>query len=274
MAAPRGVSPVQDDMLIGAGLLAGGANVIMQLAHPAVGYGVVESTVESGQLFRHPIKRTRTTLTYLAVAAVGTSRERELFQQGVDRAHAQVRSDSSSPVSYNAFDQELQLWVAACLYKGVEDANDRFGRTLDGERAEALYREAARLGTTLQVPEAAWPPDRAAFEEYWDAAVGRISIDDAVRDHLHELAVLGYLPRPVSLVLGPMNRFITTGFLPQRFRDEMRLPWDDDRQRRFDAVMSALGAVVRRLPPVLRRFPFNLLLWDMRLRIAAGLPLV
>ncbi|GAA3754836.1 hypothetical protein GCM10022402_36890 [Salinactinospora qingdaonensis] len=68
-----------DEMVIGASLLAGAANVIMQLSHPAVGYGVVESTVESGQLFRHPVKRTRTTLTYLVVAMLGTDEERKLF---------------------------------------------------------------------------------------------------------------------------------------------------------------------------------------------------
>lgn len=34
-----------------------------------MGYGVVESTVESGNVFRHPIERNRTTSTYLAVAA-------------------------------------------------------------------------------------------------------------------------------------------------------------------------------------------------------------
>ena len=54
---------------MGVGLLAGAANVIMQLASPGVGYGVMESRVESGRIDRHPIKRARTTFTYLAVAA-------------------------------------------------------------------------------------------------------------------------------------------------------------------------------------------------------------
>lgn len=49
--------------MTGIGLLAGGANVIMQLAHPAVGYGVFESRVETGQINRHPVKRTRTVPT-------------------------------------------------------------------------------------------------------------------------------------------------------------------------------------------------------------------
>ncbi len=41
--------------ITGVGLLAGAANVVMQLSHPPVGHGVVESTVSSGQLLRHPL---------------------------------------------------------------------------------------------------------------------------------------------------------------------------------------------------------------------------
>lgn len=110
-----------DDTMDGLGLAAGAANIIMQLSWPQVGYGVFESRVESGRLFDHPLKRTRTTLTYLAVAARGTDDEKRLFRDGVNKAHAQVRSTAASPVKYNAFDHELQLWVAACIYRGFED---------------------------------------------------------------------------------------------------------------------------------------------------------
>ena len=51
---------------------AGAANVIMQLSSPGVGYGVVESKVDSGNLLKHPWKRARTTFQYLAVAILGT----------------------------------------------------------------------------------------------------------------------------------------------------------------------------------------------------------
>ena len=52
---------------------AGAANVIMQLSWPQVGYGVVESKVDSGDLLKHPWKRARTTFQYLAVAILGTA---------------------------------------------------------------------------------------------------------------------------------------------------------------------------------------------------------
>src|ERR1700757_4023730 len=87
---------------------AGAANVIMQLSWPEVGYGVVESKVDSGNLFKHPWKRARPTFQYLAVAVFGDDEDRTAYREAVDAAHRQVRSTSTSPVSYNAFDRDLQ----------------------------------------------------------------------------------------------------------------------------------------------------------------------
>ncbi|MGA8331731.1 MAG: oxygenase MpaB family protein, partial [Mycobacterium sp.] len=219
-----------DDQLMGMALLLGPANVIMQLARPGVGYGVMESRVESGRIDLHPIKRARTTFTYLAVAMAGSDTQKAAFRRGVNRAHAQVYSTPDSPVAYNAFDRHLQLWVAACLYKGGVDFYRTFVGEIDENDADEHYREGMVLGTTLQVPPEMWPPDRAAFDRYWQEQLDKIHIDDAVREYLYPIAVgriqalraPGWLRRlPESLGL-----LITTGFLPQRFRDEMQLPWD------------------------------------------------
>lgn len=262
-----------DDAMIGAALLAGAANVIMQLSRPEVGYGVVESRVDSGNLFRHPVKRTRTTLTYLAVAALGTEEEKRHYREAVNKQHAQVRSTGSSPVRYNAFDPDLQLWVAACLYKGLEDVYRVFGGSADPDYLEALFRDSAAFGTTLQVPEERWPADRAAFEEYWNRALSEVSIDDTVRSYLYAVASARFLPRFLSYPLGPFNRFITTGFLPQHFRNEMRLQWTRRDQKRFDRIIALLAVVVRASPRPLRQFPYNALMWDLRYRIRTGRPL-
>lgn len=262
------------DALTGPGLLAGAANVIMQLSWPEVGYGVVESRVDSGNLFRHPVKRTRTTLSYLAVAIGGDEEEREAYRRGVNAAHAQVHSTPTSPVGYNAFDPELQLWVAACLYRGLEDVQRLFGERLEPADAELLYRESAVLGTTLQVPAERWPADRAAFERYWADGLSRVAIDDTVRKHLTAVMMLDWLPAPIGVPLGPFNRFVTTGFLPPQFREQMHLAWSPAQQRRFERLTALVGAVVRRLPRWVQAFPYNVVLWDLRRRIRAGRPLV
>jgi uncharacterized protein (DUF2236 family) len=267
-----------DEGLMGVALLAGPANVIMQLARPGVGYGVLESRVESGRADLHPIKRARTTFTYLAVATAGSDAQKEAFRRAVNRAHAQVYSTPDSPVPYNAFDVDLQLWVGACLYKGAVDIYRTFLGELDGENADRHYREGMTLATTLQVPPDMWPADRAAFDRYWRNSLAEVHIGDAVRDYLYPIAAGRVrrvaLPRSLQRRLDSFGLLITTGFLPQRFRDEMRLPWDAVRQRRFDRLMAALGAVNRLLPRFVREFPFNVLLWDLDRRIRTGRRLV
>ncbi len=273
--APRATAADPEERpLLGAALVAGTANVIMQLAHPAVGYGVVESPVKSGSIMHSPAKRTRTTLTYLAVAMRGTDEQRRAYRKAVNRSHAQVRSGPSSPVAYNAFDPRLQLWVAACLYKGVEDAHAAFVGDLDDQTRDELYAGAATLGTTLQVPEEMWPRDREAFEEYWQQGLEQIHIDDTVREFLLALVGMRFAHTPVRVLFGRFHRFMTIGFLPPRFRQEMRLPWAPRQQRRFERVVAVMRAIVQRQPRVVKEFPFNLYLRDVDRRIRKGIPLV
>ena len=264
--------------MMGVALLAGPANVIMQLALPGVGYGVLESRVESGRVDRHPIKRARTTFTYLAVASRGTEKQKQAFRRAVNRAHAQVYSTDESPVAYNAFDPDLQLWVGACLYKGGVDVYRTFVGEMDDETADQHYRDGMALATMLQVPEQMWPPDRAAFDRYWQKSLDSVHIDDTVREYLYPIAVSrmkGFrLPGPVQQFNESLALLITTGFLPQRFRDEMKLEWNPVKQREFDRLMTGIRLTNNLAPRFVRTFPFNVLLHDVDWRIRTGRPLV
>ena len=267
-----------DEGQMGVGLLVGAANVIMQLARPGVGYGVLESRVESGRVDLHPIKRARTTFTYLAVAADGSDEQKAAFRRAVNRAHAQVYSTDESPVSYNAFDPELQMWVGACMYKGIIDVYRTFVGDIDREAEERLFEEGISLGTMLQVPREMWPSDQAAFDRYWEESMAKVHIDDTVRDYLWPIAagrVRGArLPASLQRRLDSFNLLITGGFLPQRFRDEMRLEWNENQQRRFDRLVKRIRTVNNLLPRFVREFPFNVLLKDLDWRIRTGRPLV
>jgi len=269
--------PAGDGML-GLGLLAGPANVIMQLARPGVGYGVLESRVDSGRVDLHPIKRARTTFTYLAVSTNGTEAQQAAFRRAVNRAHAQVYSLDSSPVSYHAFDKDLQLWVGACLYRGVVDVYRLFVGEPDTATAERLFEQGRKLGTMLQVPRDMWPADRAAFDAYWQESLDKVHIDDTVREYLFPIAasrVQGVrLPGPMQRRAEAIALLITTGFLPQRFRDEMRLPWDAVRQKRFDRLIAVLRTATAWSPRIVREFPFNVLLTDVDWRMRTGRALV
>jgi uncharacterized protein (DUF2236 family) len=270
------------DSLVGLAFAAAGANVVMQLSRLPVGHGVALSRVDSGRVDKHPIKRLRTTSAFLVISMLGTEEERRVLREEINRVHTHVRSEPSDAVQYNAFDPELQLWVAACLYKGSEDIYTLLHGSPDPVIVdEVLYPHSKRFGTTLQVPEDRWPQDRTAFEEYWKAGVARIEMDDLTRGYLREIAdgsllvaPLGAIGKPLAWALRPLNRFLTLGFLPQPFRDELGLPWTDRHQRRFDAYIRAAVAVTKRLPRVLREFPLNAYLWDTRRRIGTGRPVI
>lgn len=255
------------------GVLAGPANVIMQLSWPGVGYGVMNSRVHDGSAMRHPVKRARTTFSYIAVAMLGTDDERTAFRRAVNGQHAQVVSEPDEPVSYRAMDPRLQTWVAACLYYGTRDIVARLHGPIGESESDALYAHCARFGTTLQMPADAWPATRDEFDAYWAASLAEVDIDDAVRGYLMALTDLRGMPR-VMRPAGRFNVFVTTGFLPQEFREAMRLPWNGADQRRFDRMLRRVATVQSRLPAQARVFPFNLLLVDVRRRIRRGTPLV
>lgn len=163
---------------------------------------------------KHPVKRARTTFTTLAVAMLGTDEDRRAFRKAVTKQHVQVRSDADSPVTYSAMDPRLQLWVAACLYYGTVDLLERMHGPLDEAAADALYAYSARFGTTLQVRQDMWPPDRAAFAAYWEASLAEVSIDEPVRRYLTRLMRHENLSPVLQKGLARFNTFVTTGFLP------------------------------------------------------------
>ncbi|WP_036343345.1 oxygenase MpaB family protein [Mycolicibacterium aromaticivorans] len=245
---------------------AGAANVIMQLSLPGVGYGVVESRVDSGNLLIHPWKRARTTFTYIAVAIIGSDEDKLLYREAVNSAHRHVQSTDQSPVRYNAFDRDLQMWVAACLFVGLEDTYQLLRGEMTADQAEGFYRSAWTLGTTLQVSEDQWPPTRAAFDDYWNTACQRVQFDDTVRAYLFDLIDLEMINPLLRIPFRGLLKFLTAGFLAPVFRDALGLAWSARKQRRFELLFRFVALVNRFLPSFLRQPGPHLLLADLRRR--------
>lgn len=252
----------------------GAANVVMQLSWPEVGHGVAESKVESGSLVKHPWKRARTTFTYLSVAILGTDDERRAYREAVNGAHRHVRSDENSPLPYNAFHRELQLWVAACLFIGFEDTHQLLHGRMTPEQAEEFYRSSSTLGTTLQVTEDMWPATRAEFDRYWNIACERVAFDDTVRAYLRALIELRMVSWPLRLVFGNLLKFLTTGFLAPLFREQLGLAWTEDDRRRFEHLFIFVAFVNRFVPRFVRHLPSRVLMRDLQRRIRGGRKLV
>ncbi|WP_330250133.1 oxygenase MpaB family protein [Nocardia sp. NBC_00565] len=257
-----------------AAFFGGTANVILQLSTLPVGYGVLESTVDSGKVMLHPFKRLRTTVTYLSVAMLGTDDERTAYRDAVNESHRSVKSSAASPVKYNAFDPKLQLWVAACLYWGARDIYERMHGPMNETDATAFYYYGARLGTTLQMRPEAWPADPAAFDAYWAEHLAKTTIDPPIRDYFNDLIDLKMLPLPARWPFARFHRFVVTGLLPAHVRDQMGMTWSAREDRILAGLLHALGSVTARMPKQARMFPINAYLWDLRVRRRLGLRLV
>ena len=227
-------------------LLAGGARaILLQIANPSIGRAVARHS----DFAAHPLLRLRTTLTYIYVVAYGTGDEVARIARLVNGSHARV-----SGASYDAADSELQLWVAATLYDTALTLYEKILGPLDAGDAEAVYRDYAVLGSTLQVPRELWPHDRREFRQYCDDASQHLRVGPetkaVARDLLH--------PRAAPLWLRsimPLTRLVTTGLLTAEQRAAYNLPWNAGRQRRFDRAIQITALLYPRLPQRVRQWP-------------------
>ncbi|MBU6514728.1 MAG: DUF2236 domain-containing protein [Acidobacteriota bacterium] len=255
-------------------LMPAAANVVMQLSRPGVGRGVAESRVASGSLMRRPLKRLRTTLAYIWVALYGSEDERREMRRGVDAQHRHVRSRPDDEVAYDAYDAELQLWVATCMFVGsLQGYETLYGRANE-EVDDTLLAQCSRFATTLQVPAGQWPRDRAAFDHYWSDAMEQVAVDEVTRAYLGDFLDLVFLPRPLAWTLRPLHRLLTIGYLAPSFREVLGWSWSPRDERRFGRVCAAAKWVNRVAPGPIGAFPWNLVRFDTRRRIARRRPLV
>ncbi|MFF3182250.1 oxygenase MpaB family protein [Rhodococcus pyridinivorans] len=240
-------------------LLGAGATVLLQLASRGVGHGVADHSTT----LQRPLDRLRTTMTYVYAVTLGTPEEKKQIVRMVNKAHVPVRSET-----YNAFDPELQLWVAATLYRnGVDMYRRMFGPVTDAD-IEYIYRQSAVYGTALQVEDDMWPKTREEFDRYWDEMIATFEVDRKVRSFTRDLLTGGDAPLPVRALV-PLQRFMTIGLLPQRMRDEFALPWSPRDQRRFDLFWKVVPPIYRAVPRPIRQLSATYYLNDMRRRMKA-----
>ena len=233
-------------------LLAGaGRAVLLQIANPAIGHAVAEHS----NFAERPLDRLRTPMSYVYAVIYGSPEQLAAMRRSVNRAHAAVRRQADADSKgYNAFDAESQLWVVATLYDTAVTVYEQIHGALDDDSADVIYREYAKIGTALQLPEEMWPADRSAFSEYWNRSLANMKVDDVAvrvaRDLLYPSAV------PVWLRLTmPLARLLTAGLLPDSLREDFKLPWDEGRRRRFEQTMRLLAVVNPLLPQRVRRWP-------------------
>jgi len=247
-------------------LAGGGRALLLQIAHPAVGRGVVEHSDFATRL----MDRFDGTMLYLTASMFGTPDELRAIRRIVNRAHAPVRGGSPA-TTYNAYDPDLQLWVAATLYQTMMELHRRVFGPLTDREADAVYRDMTSALSNLQLSPDRWPVTRAAFDAYWNDLVATLSVDPDVlavsRQILYPKAVPWWF-RPSA----PLLRLVTAGLLPHSVRTQFHLPWNERRQRRFDRLFRWTRIVYPRLPLRLRHLPRDRYLAKLRRTVGATGP--
>lgn len=236
----------------------GGRAILLQIAHPGVGYGVVQHS----NFAKDPLKRLHGTLTYIYALTNGTPRQAAKVVEWVSKAHQPVRSAGGDDhPAYDARDPELQLWVAATLYDSAILVYENIFGPLNRADAENIYREYALLGTALGMPEERWPGSRAEYRDYWFDAAARLRVDPPVR----EVAAQLMRPRNVPLYLKaamPIARTLTAGMLPAKLREAYGPEvfggaYGTRQDLEYRALMASYGVVLPKIPLAVRHAPMR-----------------
>ena len=242
-------------------LIAGGGRaILLQIADPAVGAGVAAHSDFSSR----PLDRLHATLSFCYAQVYGTAAEKAAVARQVNRAHAPVSGDASAAAPrYSAFDQRLQLWVAATLYDTAAQVHELVFGPLDDAAADELYAEYAVIGTALQMPADLWPENRAAFRSWFDRSVGELRVNPTTRAVSRQLLSLGSAPIWVRALL-PAARLATAGLLPPSLRRPYGFVWTPKQQRRFDRMLRVVRFLWPKVPRSIRHLPVRYYLGRLR----------
>lgn len=232
--------------------------LILQVAHPVVGAGVLEHSTFRQEPWRRLIR------TFLSVSTIIYGGQEAAVAEGarLRRMHRAIRGVDDTGRRYHALDPDAYSWVHATLVKGTVEAHAMLGPGLPAQRIPEYYAQMRDVGRILGLRERDLPPDWESFCAYYDDVVGtRLEVNQTVWDVISSVQhptppagrwVPGLLWRPYARRSGRMNYRIMVGTLPASYRAQLGLAWsarDERRLRRFARLVRVTMALV---PPPLR----------------------
>ena len=252
-------------------LIGGGVAAILQVAHPLVAAGVGEHS----RYQTDPWGRLQRTLELTTKITFGSTETADKAARAIQMAHKRVhgklpwdagRFPAGTP--YDANDSELQMWVHATLVATSLTVYTRWIGPLSIADQRQFYEEQKTMGEAFGVPRDEQPATLSDFFDYYDAMLESDML--ASTPVLHEVAEsilhpdLPFGGRPLSDAVA----LATAGLLTPRWREELGLPWGQNRERLLDASRFVLRRALPLMPSVVREFP-GARYADRRIRTAA-----
>jgi uncharacterized protein (DUF2236 family) len=237
------------------GFVGSGYALMLQVAHPTVGAGVLEHSNYKadpwGRLFR--------TLDFLNSLIYADPHAAAAVARNIRSMHTRIKGTKADGTKYHALEPAAYAWVHATLFEAILRSHKHFGNPFDRAQSEQFWVEWRRLGRLLGVREGDLPPTFGGFYDYFDAMVeDTLENNRAVQDVLETMGQPATPPWPSyampawRLMRGPSAHSLelaTVGLLPPVLRERLGLEWTRTNQVEF----RTMGAASRALTPVLPR---------------------
>jgi len=237
-------------------LLGGGRALLMQLAHPKVAAGVAQHSN-----FRDdPLGRLYRTMSAMWSIVFDQGAPARAALERINSVHGRVHGTvpatepSYGGMAYDAFDQELLLWVHATLIDSAIVAYELFVKPLRAEEKARYYADSKKLAQLFQISDGLIPASLKAFTAYmaWMLDAPAIAVGPTAQSLARDILY----PQPWLLrPAGPLFRLITAGLLPERLRQGYELAWNNRREKNFRLAAAGIRRLLPLMPPPLRIVP-------------------
>jgi uncharacterized protein (DUF2236 family) len=253
-------------------LLAGGAALLSQIAHPLVAAGVHEHSGFRSQ----PLRRLYGTITAMQRMIYGPAAEARATARRIQGIHRRVHGELSEDTAtfrrgtrYDARDPELLLWVHSTLAATAVDAYQVFFPALSAEERRAYYEESKLIGRLLGLAPNQMPADWEAFQDYYQNMLAGdvLEVTPVTRELARHILYppVVWLPRRAGDVVATA----TVPLLRPELRRKYALPWSHRRARAWSLASRGLRRVLPYMPGPARSGP-RLWYLERRLRASAG----
>jgi len=237
-------------------LAVGGRALLMQLAHPKVAAGVDQYS----HFQKDPFARLRRTMAAIWSIVFDEEPQAEEALEGIENVHARVRGrvysgeGSFAGAPYNANEQDLLLWVHATLIDSAMVGYDQFVAPMSMVEKNAYYNDSKTLAGLFGIDEKLVPTALNDFEAYMNRMIGgdEITIGPTARRLGRDVL---YARPWLFRLAGPLFRFVTTGLLPEKLREEYGLEWSAQREKILAGFSTTVRALLPLTPGLIRIVP-------------------
>lgn len=244
------------------GLLGAGRSLLLQVAHPVVGAGVLEFS----RFQTDPWGRLWATMESLMVQVYGGGERAAAESRRLRELHRTIRGVDDRGRSYQALSPEAYAWVWLSIFDTAVVVQRLYAVPLTEAEEARLYAEWRTLGRVVGLRPGDMPATTAGLRAYVEEMVrDRLEDNRSVRDLLASLS--GHsIPTPHRLLpsplwaavrpwLGQVQTRATVGTLPPPLRERLGLAWTPADRRALDRVAALTRRVFPLLPLSLRFHP-------------------